>query len=128
MESKSIIDKIIDNKFIDDGTGDSWGIGLTLTEQLNPDIFSFDPNLHVAVIAVQNKIPQLGKDIPLPQIIINYKENSWELKLEYYNNNAELDDNLSITLNISVTDVNTLLNNLLKSGTHIYDVNGDDII
>lgn len=77
------------------------GIGLTLTEQLNSEIFAFNPNLHIAVIAVQNKISELYDNIPRPQIIINYKDNNWELKLEYYNNNnADVDDDLSIIVNM----------------------------
>ena len=105
---------------------DSWGIGFTLTANLNPCIFSFHPILFYVVTEAQNSLNQPSDKEIEAKFVLDYKKGTWLLSLDYLSNDY-LDNRYSMMIKMAEIEVRLLLTKALQSGLTFYDSRGSMI-
>lgn len=108
-------------KYVSDGHMDSWGVGFTLTNNIDPNIFDFNKLLKISINDIKENLSNLSEDTPRPQLIIDYKREEWVITFEVYPD-SNLDYRYNIVVFVDEGTVKTLLTTLIESEVELYDV------
>jgi len=106
----------------------SWGVAIDIPSNtsFNPDVFAFDKMLYDDIKYTINYSKSLNGDYgdsSAPQIIINYSDDCFTLKIECYKRNAELYRYHKYLLNEDAIYV--FLSIIIKEGLVFYDLSGN---
>ena len=101
----------------------TWGVGFELAQTLNSGLFKFN-RLMFKIVTKAKKAVRKSND-QRGQFTLDYKNDGWELKLDYYNDSCDggLDDRFSLKITMSLSTVQQLIFELLTSGVKLYDIN-----
>jgi hypothetical protein len=130
FESKiaTIINNLKNHKYPScGGYGDpyeSWGISV-LFDEVNIDMFSFNPALKRLVAEAKQEPPLNDEYATHHKFILDYKEGEWILNFEFYDDDAGLDERFSKIFNFKLSEVKTFLLNLMKGNVKMQDVYGN---
>jgi hypothetical protein len=121
MENRvnTILIKLENNQYPDNGAGISWGIGVRVCD--------IDLNTFKAPLLLKEKVAGAKGNIHdddegLVQLIIDYKNNSWIVNLEFLTEDSDIPvAEYSIIVSLTREQVKMMIESILNSGTRMID-------
>jgi len=101
----------------------SWGIAITITRNIPTDIFDISSTLQLKLVALL-RYDELWDDQDgpvMPQIIINFVDRKWIVRLQSFDPYGEEKEDYCVTLELSKAVISMLLLRFVNRGIRVYD-------
>lgn len=100
----------------------SWGVAVAIHQNIPLGVFNVSPTLCLKLVAVLQYHDLWNDDeTPRPQVIINYVDGKWIVRLQSFNPLGDEIEEFCVTLTVSKIVVSTLLTAFVNNNIPVYD-------